>query len=52
LRDGWDLLADVVDSSAAQAPGEWKASAALVLKTAPDVPPGTYESTLTLTLFE
>ncbi|MDR2567400.1 MAG: hypothetical protein LBC97_15325 [Bifidobacteriaceae bacterium] len=52
LTDGSDLLADVVGSSAAQAPGQWKASAGLVLKTAPTVPAGSYQSTLTLTLFE
>jgi hypothetical protein len=47
-----ELLALAIDSGAIAAEGEWSARAGLVLKTDPSVAPGTYSSTLTLTLFE
>lgn len=50
---GQELLALSLDSSEAQAAsGQWTANANLVLKTPVDVAPGSYTSTLTLSLFE
>lgn len=50
---GQELLALSLDSSEAQAAsGQWTANANLVLKTPVDVTPGSYTSTLTLSLFE
>ena len=50
---GQELLALALDSSEAQATsGQWTANANLVLKTPVTVAPGSYTSTLTLSLFE
>ena len=50
---GEELLAlNLSDSQAAATAGQWTANAGLVLKTAVDVAPGAYTSTLTLSLFE
>ncbi|MFC4555775.1 hypothetical protein [Georgenia faecalis] len=47
-----ELLALSLDSQEASVQGEWEASADLFLKTPVDVAPGSYEATLTLTLWE
>ncbi|MEE6295381.1 hypothetical protein [Georgenia wangjunii] len=47
-----ELLAMAPDAQAAHAQGEWEASADLFLKTDVNVEPGSYEATLTLTLWE
>ena len=48
-----ELLHMALDSAEASAAnGEWTATADLTLKTPLDVTPGTYGSTLTLSLFE
>lgn len=49
-----ELLYTAIDSASAKEDGKssWTADAALVLKTDGDVTPGTYSSTLTLSLFE
>jgi hypothetical protein len=50
---GQELLALALDSADAQAAsGQWTATANLVLKTPVTVAPGSYTSTLTLSLFE
>ncbi|MCK2034588.1 hypothetical protein KZC51_00440 [Microbacterium sp. SSW1-49] len=50
---GQELLALALDSADAQATsGQWTATANLVLKTPVTVAPGSYTSTLTLSLFE
>lgn len=50
---GQELLALALDSSEAHAAsGQWTANANLVLKTPVNVAPGSYTSTLTLSLFE
>lgn len=50
---GQELLALALDSAEAQAAsGQWTANADLVLKTPVTVAPGSYTSTLTLSLFE
>lgn len=50
---GQELLQLALDSSeAGEANGEWTATADLTLKTPLDVAPGSYSSTLTLSLFE
>lgn len=50
---GEELLQLALDSEDARAAnGTWTANAALTLKTPNDVEPGSYSSTLTLTLFE
>lgn len=50
---GQELLALALDSADAQATsGQWTANANLVLKTPVTVAPGSYTSTLTLSLFE
>jgi hypothetical protein len=50
---GQELLALAVDSGEAQATsGQWTANANLTLKTPVNVAPGSYTSTLTLSLFE
>lgn len=50
---GQELLALALDSAEAQATsGQWTANANLVLKTPVDVAPGSYASTITLSLFE
>lgn len=51
--EGQELLHLALDSSdASAANGEWTANADLTLKTPLDVEPGSYSSTLTLSLFE
>ncbi|MEZ3159959.1 hypothetical protein AB1K54_05350 [Microbacterium sp. BWT-B31] len=47
-----ELLASTLDSASVNAEGSWTASADLALSTAPDVAPGVYASTITLSLFE
>lgn len=47
-----ELLAMAQDSAAINTEGSWTADADLVLKTAPTVTPGSYTSTITLSLFE
>jgi len=50
---GQELLALALDSGEAQAAsGQWTANAGLTLKTPVNVAPGSYTSTLTLSLFE
>src|SRR5699024_11422140 len=51
--EGQELLQLALDSSEATAAnGEWTATADLTLKTPLDVEPGSYSSTVTLSLFE
>lgn len=51
--EGQELLHMALDSAEASAAnGEWSATADLTLKTPLDVAPGSYSSTLTLSLFE
>ncbi len=53
LASGEDLLFLSLDSAEAQAvQGSWTANAGLTLETPVDVAPGSYTSTLTLSLFE
>jgi hypothetical protein len=47
-----ELLALAIDSEAIAPEGQWTANAELFLRTAPTVEPGTYGSTLTISLFE
>lgn len=47
-----ELLAIALDSGAIAEEGQWSANAELFLKTPATVAPGTYSSTLTLSLFE
>ncbi|THJ67130.1 hypothetical protein E8P82_06755 [Arthrobacter echini] len=49
--DDAELFASTIDSRAT-APGAWTANASLFLRTTPDVAPGSYASTITLSLFE
>lgn len=49
---GEELLALALDSGEAASVGTWAANAGLVLKTPADVTPGSYSSTITLTLWE
>ncbi|UOE44016.1 hypothetical protein [Agromyces larvae] len=46
------LQLNLTDSQSAAVVGQWTANAELVLKTPVDVAPGSYSSTLTLSLFE
>jgi hypothetical protein len=47
-----ELLALALDSAAVAPEGQWTANASLFLRTAPTVQPGSYGSTLTVSLFE
>lgn len=47
-----ELLFSAVDSEVVAPEGEWSATADLLLRTDADVTPGSYSSTLTLSLFE
>jgi hypothetical protein len=47
-----ELLALAIDSEAVASEGQWTANADLFLRTASTVAPGSYRSTLTVSLFE
>ena len=47
-----ELLALAIDSGAIASEGQWTANANLFLRTPATVAPGSYSSTLTLSLFE